>query len=173
MKLNLGSADVRIAGFSNVDISHTCHPDILSGVEKLPLEDNSVEEILASHIYEHLPCTSEAIREWHRVLMPGGTITVLVPDFLKGYQCFLSGEFTLEYFNATIFGANQLGYRKEYAHQQALTAKMLVQRMSAFFPNAKEVDEIMLGGVRQTNSGGQAFVIGTKNPDHEPEIEGW
>jgi predicted SAM-dependent methyltransferase len=48
------------------------------------LEDNSVEEIYASHVLEHLDYMNEivpALQGFHRVLQPGGWVKLSVPDF--------------------------------------------------------------------------------------------
>lgn len=83
MKLNLGSRTTRIPGFSNVDKDPHEGVDIVSDVSDLPVEDNSVDEIYASHILEHFPHrkTLEVLDEWHRVLKPGGELKIAVPDF--------------------------------------------------------------------------------------------
>ena len=56
MKINLGSGYKRIDGFLNIDDDPLVSPDFLCNIEKekLPLEDNSVEEIRAHHIFEHI-----------------------------------------------------------------------------------------------------------------------
>jgi len=48
----------------------------------LPLPDTSVEEIYASHVLEHIPYRKviEVLTDWHRVLTPGGKLSVFVPD---------------------------------------------------------------------------------------------
>jgi predicted SAM-dependent methyltransferase len=50
-------------------------------LEKMPWPwvDNSVDEIYASHVLEHLVDPLSAIMEIHRVLKPGGNIKIIVP----------------------------------------------------------------------------------------------
>lgn len=47
-----------------------------------PLEDNSVDRIVASHVMEHIPAGQDRINvmnEMHRVLKPSGRLLVMVP----------------------------------------------------------------------------------------------
>jgi hypothetical protein len=79
IRLNIGSYDIKIDGFTNIDRSN--------GTEAYPLDydDESVDEIRASHILEHFSHTQtqDVLNEWVRVLKPGGRIRVAVPDFGK------------------------------------------------------------------------------------------
>src|SRR5512137_1302163 len=134
LRLNLGSSSDRAPGWTNVDFSPDTNPDIVADVERLPLKDGVACEIWASHILEHLPCGTKALEEWHRVLMPGGVITVAVPDVLEVYMLLTHGTVGVEYFNATIFGAYQTGMpKKSYTHLQAFMPGMLAERMRPLF----------------------------------------
>lgn len=80
MKLNLGSGqDKLIDGYTNVDNKF--------GLSVYPLdyEDNTIDEIRASHILEHFSHrqTLQVLKEWNRVLKVGGILKVSVPDFTK------------------------------------------------------------------------------------------
>ena len=76
MKLNIGAGDCTIPGFESIDIKNGVN------AEKLPYADGSVDEVYASHILEHFPYfkTGNVLREWVRVLKPGGRISIAVPD---------------------------------------------------------------------------------------------
>jgi len=79
VKLNIGAGDTQIEGFTPIDRKF--------GQEAYPLQyaDNSVDEIRASHILEHFTFreASEALKDWVRVLKPGGRIRIAVPDVDK------------------------------------------------------------------------------------------
>jgi ubiquinone/menaquinone biosynthesis C-methylase UbiE len=45
----------------------------------LSLPDASVDRLIACHILEHLYRPHDVLREWHRVLRPGGVMSVLLP----------------------------------------------------------------------------------------------
>src|SRR3989338_7215192 len=83
MKLHLGCGPRHIPGFVHVDAQPAPHVDIVGPVEQLPMDDNSVSLIYASHVLEHFGrCDYKAVlREWYRVLQPGGILRLSVPDF--------------------------------------------------------------------------------------------
>lgn len=59
-------------------VDHVCNANDLS-----QFADNTFLEIYASHVAEHLDFTGElqrTLKEWHRVLQPGGKIYISVPD---------------------------------------------------------------------------------------------
>lgn len=82
-KLNIGSGIVRKPGFVSVDL-YERKADVKAAAHKLDMFGNgSIEEIFTSHMIEHLsPQDFEAaLREWHRVLQPGGKLTIRCPNF--------------------------------------------------------------------------------------------
>ncbi len=83
MKLHLGCGPRYIPGFTHVDAQAAPHVDIVGPAERLPMEDGSVSLIYASHILEHYARNEyeDVLREWFRVLEPGGILRLAVPDF--------------------------------------------------------------------------------------------
>jgi len=55
------------------------------GEDPLPFPDDTFELVYASHVLEHIPWheTVAALLEVRRILKPGGTIEIWVPDFRK------------------------------------------------------------------------------------------
>ena len=51
--------------------------------EPMDLPDNAVDEILSEHVLEHLPLAAwpSVLREWRRVLRPGGVARLALPDY--------------------------------------------------------------------------------------------
>jgi SAM-dependent methyltransferase len=70
--------------------------DVGDATRRLPFEANSFDMVHASHILEHVAWYSAeaTVREWARVLKPGGVLEVLVPDGLKIAQAFVDAETT-------------------------------------------------------------------------------
>lgn len=84
MRLNLGCGDDRRDGWVNVDFRSEV-ADVVCDVTGLPFEDETADEVLASDIAEHFPRQRlpDVFAEWRRVLLPGGTLTLRVPNLLK------------------------------------------------------------------------------------------
>lgn len=53
--------------------------DIVAEGDRLPLEDESLDYVLHSHVFEHFWDPIAAVKEWLRVLRPGGIIFAIVP----------------------------------------------------------------------------------------------
>jgi SAM-dependent methyltransferase len=49
------------------------------GTETIPLPSDSVDCVFASHVLEHIPDLIHAMREIHRVLVPGGHLVAATP----------------------------------------------------------------------------------------------
>ena len=85
MKLNLGCGSSHRDGWTNVDRWAGCRPDVVHDLEVLPWPwpDDTADEILMSHVLEHLgqdPAVYVGIvKEVYRVLRLDGTWTVTVP----------------------------------------------------------------------------------------------
>ena len=100
MKLHLGCGPRFIPGFVHVDALAAPHVDIVGPVERLAVGDNTVSLIYASHILEHFGRQeySAVLKEWLRVLRPGGVLRLAVPDFAACaaiyYECGLVNGLT-------------------------------------------------------------------------------
>lgn len=91
LKLNLGSRDRTIPGFKSMDIDPHSGVDYIGDVSDLSrFGDNTVNEILASHILEHFPHakTLDVLKEWCRVLSKNGLLYVAVPDFKRTVELY-------------------------------------------------------------------------------------
>ena len=84
IKVHLGCWHRIIPGFVHVDLCDLSHIDYKSSIDRLPFfADDSVELIYCSHAFEYFDRDEAclALREWHRVLQPGGLLRLAVPDF--------------------------------------------------------------------------------------------
>ena len=80
--INLGCGFKKIEGAINVDAFDICNPDVLWDLNKTPypFDDNSVDQIIASHVFEHLENWYGAFKECARILKEGGMFLIRVPD---------------------------------------------------------------------------------------------
>lgn len=84
LRLNLGCADKHFDGWVNVDLDRA---DVNWNLAAMPWpwEVDSVNEIMASHILEHFDKLDgyRFLNECKRILKPGGTLHIAVPDLDK------------------------------------------------------------------------------------------
>lgn len=80
IRLNIGGGSTVIPGFDRWDIKDGNDARDLS-----KFANGTVDEIRASHVLEHLSFydAQKALREWARVLKPGGRMRIAVPDVNK------------------------------------------------------------------------------------------
>lgn len=120
-KLNLGSGAVELDGYHNLDIKN--------GHAVYPLGfcmDGSIDEVRASHVLEHFPHgeVSDVVKEWARVLKPGGKLKIAVPNFdfiVKAYSNGHRDDTRLEHY---LFGGQRDGddYHKSFFNEDKLKA---------------------------------------------------
>lgn len=81
LKLNLGGGDTSFPGFTSVDLYDEA-ADVRADICELPFGDNSVDEIVAYQVIEHIPYqkSTQMFSEMYRVLKPSGTAIVETPD---------------------------------------------------------------------------------------------
>jgi ubiquinone/menaquinone biosynthesis C-methylase UbiE len=95
IKLNLGCGDKILDGYINVDVANERagkQPDIISDVRNLEnFADNYADEILAVHVVEHFWRWEvvQIIKEWVRVLKPGGKMILECPNLKSACEEFL------------------------------------------------------------------------------------
>jgi len=84
MKLHLGCGPKHIEGYVNVDVRYQPGVDSIDNVIYLRrYKSNSIDEIYASHVLEHLGRWNykSALRRWYDILKPEGVAKICVPNF--------------------------------------------------------------------------------------------
>lgn len=85
MRLNLGCGFNKLDGFVNVDKSPECEPDRVADLEEFPwpFDDDSADEVVMSHVLEHLGQLTETylaiIQELYRICRDGAALRIRVP----------------------------------------------------------------------------------------------
>lgn len=86
VKLHIGCGHRYIPGFIHIDARKLPHVDYVTPADKLDMfQDNSVDLIYACHILDHLGRSEVdvVLKEWYRILVPGGILRIAVSDFEK------------------------------------------------------------------------------------------
>jgi SAM-dependent methyltransferase len=60
-------------------VNRTLPVDIVAPGDDLPVDDESQDFVISSHVLEHFPDPIKALREWYRVIRKGGYIYMIVP----------------------------------------------------------------------------------------------
>src|SRR4051812_15890948 len=111
--LNIGSGQrpFRTTGdytWVNVDINPKWKPDVVADGAKLDMyADNSVDFIVSHHVLEHFGCgeAAPAIREFNRILKPGGVLRVFVPDMRALAKGWIDGRIDTQVYMTNVYGA--------------------------------------------------------------------
>ena len=82
MKLNVGCGNDYRKDYLNIDSSPTTKADKIVNLENpLPFKDNSVEEVFAQHILEHITNFEQLLKELYRICKSNALIKIKVPYF--------------------------------------------------------------------------------------------
>jgi len=78
--------------------------DVKADICDLPFEDNTYDFILCNHVLEHIPDDTKAMKELYRILKPGGTAILQIPQDLSRDETFEDNSITSRRERARIFG---------------------------------------------------------------------
>ncbi len=125
LKIELGAGDKPgWDGWTTIDLARRCdlYWDLRCG---LPFPDGSVSKIYSSHFFEHLsfPETKAFLGECRRVLKPGGTFSICVPNARIYLEAYVRGERLPESFfgyRPAYFGNGRIDYVNYTAYMDGL-----------------------------------------------------
>lgn len=118
LRLHLGCGDSRAPGWTNIDLTGG---DVRLNLSwELPFDDASVSWVYSAHTLEHLDFHTAAprlLKEVHRVLMPGGTARLAVPDLEAYTREYAAGNdaFFREYDRQRPEFGRAVGYRTNFS----------------------------------------------------------
>ena len=82
-------------------------------ITKLVFKDNEIGLIYSSHVIEYFDREEviPVLKEWRRVLRPGGILRVAVPDFEAMAKLYVGGKFPLSNFLGPLYGKMKMGMK--------------------------------------------------------------
>ncbi len=85
MKINMGCGMRKLEGYLNLDRDDMVAPDLVHDLESFPwpFDDNAAEEVVFTHVLEHLGESSKVflgiMSELYRICAPGAQVVIKVP----------------------------------------------------------------------------------------------
>ena len=119
MKLHIGCGKRHIPGFTHIDQVAFPHVDFVQDIRTLPnFKDETASLIYACQVIEYFDREELPIvlKEWRRVLQPGGILRLSVPDFEVISRLYRTG-LKLEWFLGTLYGKIPDGKGRHVYHR--------------------------------------------------------
>lgn len=94
MKLNIGCGTHKREGYCNIDVNGEHKPDVCVKIESLDYPENSIDEVYASHVIEHLKIwdAKTFIAKTYKWLKPGGKLLLAIPNMKVLGEQLVKGE---------------------------------------------------------------------------------
>lgn len=118
IRLNLGSGNLSVDGYLNVDARELSNVDVIADVSKLPYEEGSVDEIFSAHLIEHFTkqrMEKELLPYWKSLLKTGGVFRVIFPDLEAMIKAYDAGEMDFNTLGTLIMGGQDYQLDYHYA----------------------------------------------------------
>ena len=116
MRVEIGAGEKPHPDYEiHVDVLPLPDIEVRAGVDRLPFATGSVTALRANHVLEHqsYELIGETLREWARVLAPGGRLDIGVPDCRFVAEQWVRGEIDTAEANYWILG----GHSDRAAHR--------------------------------------------------------
>ncbi len=125
--VHLGCGAMDDKRFTNVDARPWPHVHHLGHVERLPMfADRSADLIYVCHCLEHISFLEvpAVLKEWQRVLKPGGKLRIAVPDFDCILAIYEDNQKTIESIELTLLGGQnyEFNFHKSLYNEARLSS---------------------------------------------------
>lgn len=112
--------DVSPRGIWNHDLEMTVQPDFVGDITALPqFREATFDEVRLHHVLEHLsgPQGRIALAELHRILKPGGTLDVEVPDLDRVTHAYVAGDLSADAARQWLLGEQLANHEDSDTHR--------------------------------------------------------
>lgn len=129
--------------------------------------DNCYDFVYSSHCLEHMENVSEALRNWLRILKPGGHLYVVVPDYILYEKMIWPSRFNIDHQQSFSFLIGRSAVRRDNHFHVEQDLKPLLASLGAEIVRAT-LDDLLFnynfGIADQTRTGAlaQLCIVGLK-----------
>lgn len=112
--------DISPRGIWNHDLEMTVQPDFVGDITALPqFREATFDEIVLHHVLEHLsgPQGRIALQELQRILKPGGSLDVEVPDLDRVTHAYVAGELSPDAARQWLLGEQLANHEQSDTHR--------------------------------------------------------
>jgi SAM-dependent methyltransferase len=128
-RLNWGCGKSGVPGWINADVKEGAGIDLIGDIrDGLPLESDSMDYVVTIHALPEVQYTElvDVLRELRRVLKPGGTLRIAVPDIDRAIDAYRRGDgefFLIDDENAASIGGKFVTHLVWYGYTRSLFTK--------------------------------------------------
>lgn len=105
-KLEIGSEHRPAEGYEHLDIIKYPHVEIVADARKIPIDDNTYDEVYSQWVLEHFMEHEvvNVLKEWRRVLRAGGKVRAITNNQKSINECLEKGQITWKEWTRLTFG---------------------------------------------------------------------
>ncbi len=147
-KINLGCGRDILSGWINLDKVALKGVDIIADLDdcnktKLPFDNNEVDEILASHVIEHLHHPLAFMEELHRIAKPNAKAVFKVP-YGSSDDAFEDPTHVRQYFLKSFgFFSQPFYWKADYGYRGDWLTEKITLLIDAYTHQGKNAEQIM------------------------------